>query len=130
MNTFSVFCIPYYDKINQRYTSILSVNQMPSGPLALFVRRIQNNKLSPFQKNEYCEDKCKYVIYSENINSKCGCNFMKPFDLINFLLSNGYQIENQLTNVMNNSQIKVPREKLLYIVTYYGNNPPQIMYMR
>jgi len=52
------------------------------------------------------------------------------YNLTNFLLSNGYQIENQLTNILNNSQIKIPRDKPLYMVTYYGNNPPQIVYMR
>jgi hypothetical protein len=130
MNTFTISCIPYYDRINKCYKSILSVNEIPNGPLRTLIRRIEYNKLSPFQQNGPCYtyDKCKYVI----AGSKC-CEFMtndEIYNLTNFLLSNGYQIENQLTNTLNNGEIKVPRNKLLYVVTYYGNNSPQIVYMR
>ena len=52
------------------------------------------------------------------------------YELTSFLLSNGYQIENQITNTLNNSQIKNSRNKTLYVVTYYGNNLPQMVYMR
>ena len=52
------------------------------------------------------------------------------YELTSFLLSNGYQIENQITNTLNNSQIKNSRNKTLYVVTYYGNNPPQMVYIR
>jgi hypothetical protein len=132
MNTFAISCIPYYDRFNQCYKSILAVNHIPNGPLAKLVRRIEYNKLSPFQQDGPCYkyDKCKYVILSNN--QSC-CNFMTSdeiYNLTDFLLSNGYQIENQLTNILNNSQIKIPRDKPLYMVTYYGNNPPQIVYMR
>lgn len=132
MNTFAISCIPYYDRFNQCYKSILSTNCIPNGPLARLVRRIEYNKLSPFQQDGPCYryDRCKYAILSNN--NSC-CNFMTPdeiYNLTGFLLSNGYQIENQITNMLNNSQIKIPRDKPLYIVTYYGNNPPQMVYMR
>jgi|LakMenE29Apr09ns_1017244.scaffolds.fasta_scaffold03882_2 hypothetical protein len=131
MNTFTISCVPYYDRFNQCYKSILSVNGIPNGPLKKLVRRIEYNKLSPFQQDGPCYkyDKCKYAIIGGN---KC-CEFMtndEIYNLTNFLLSNGYQIENQLTNVLNNSEIKLSRNKLLYLVTYYENNPPQIVYMR
>ena len=131
MNTFTISCIPYYDRFNQCYKSIFSVSGIPNGPLSKLVRRIEYNKLSPFQQDGPCYkyDKCKYVIIGED---KC-CGLMTSeqiYDLTNFLLSNGYQIENQLTNTLNNSEIKIPRNKLLYVVTYYGNNSPQIVYMR
>lgn len=131
MNTFTISCIPYYDRLNQCYKNILSVNSIPNGPLGRLIRRIEYNKLSPFQQDGPCHkyDKCKYAI----IGGDKYCEFMKPeqiYDLTSFLLSNGYQIENQLTNTLNNSQIKIPRNKPLYVVTYYGNNPPQMIYMR
>lgn len=132
MNTFTISCIPYYDRINQCYKSILSVNEIPNGPLKQMIRRIEYNKLSPFQQDGPCYkyDKCKYAIVG---NDKC-CGLMTSqeiYNLTSFLMSNGYQIENQLTNTFNNSQIKMPRDKILYVVTYYGNDkPPQIVYMR
>jgi hypothetical protein len=132
MNTFTISCIPYYDRFNQCYKNILSVDNIPKGPLAKLIRRIEYNKLSPFQQNGPCYtyDKCKYVIIGRG--DKC-CEFMTQeqiYELTSFLLSNGYQIENQLTNTLNNSQIKIQRNKPLYVVTYYGNNPPQMVYMR
>jgi hypothetical protein len=131
MNTFTISCIPYYDRFNQCYKNILSVDNIPKGPLARLIRRIEYNKLSPFQRDGPCYkyDKCKYVIIGGN---EC-FNFMTQeqiYELTSFLLSNGYQIENQLTNILNNSQIKIQRNKPLYVVTYYGNNPPQMVYMR
>jgi len=51
-------------------------------------------------------------------------------NLISFLLSNGYQIETQLTNMMNQSETKLTDKKLSMIVTYYGKNGQQVMYMR
>jgi hypothetical protein len=132
MNTFTISCIPYYDRFNQCYKNILSIDNIPKGPLAKLVRRIEYNKLSPFQQDGPCYkyDKCKYVIIGRG--NKC-CEFMTQeqiYDLTSFLLSNGYQIENQITNTLNNSQIKIQRNKPLYVVTYYGNNPPQMVYMR
>lgn len=132
MNTFTISCIPYYDRFNQCYQNILSVDSIPNGPLVRLIRRIEYNKLSPFQQDGPCYkyDKCKYAIIGTQ--NKC-CEFMTQeqiYDLTSFLLSNGYQIENQITNTLNNSQIKIPRNKPLYVVTYYGNNPPQMVYMR
>jgi len=135
MSIFTISSIPYYDRYNKCYKNILSTNCVPDGPLGKLVRRIEYNKLSPFQVDGPCYtyDKCKYVIINNNeCFNKCG-DFMKSdeiYNLTNFLLSNGYQIENQLTTTLNNSEIKIPRNKLLYLVTYYGNNPPQIVYMR
>ena len=51
-------------------------------------------------------------------------------DLITFLISNGYQIETQITNMLNQSDIKLTNRKLAFTVTYYGANQPKITYMR
>ena len=54
MNTFTISCIPYYDRFNQCYQNILSVDSIPNGPLARLIRRIEYNKLSPFQRDGPC----------------------------------------------------------------------------
>jgi hypothetical protein len=52
-------------------------------------------------------------------------------DLIGYLLNNGYQIETQLTNMLNNSPIKPNNlKKTGFTATYYGVNQPNITYMR
>jgi hypothetical protein len=51
-------------------------------------------------------------------------------DLITFLIGNGYQIETQITNMLNQSEIKLSNKKLCFTVSYYGGSQPNITYMR
>ena len=64
MNTFTISCVPYYDRFSKCYMSVLAVDEMPSGPLARLVKRVEYPKLSPFQQDSNCYtyDKCKYLI--------------------------------------------------------------------
>jgi hypothetical protein len=125
-NTFTIQTLPYLDKFNKCYKNILTTNQIPNGPLAKFVRKIQYPKLSTFQHDSPCYTYPK-CIYSLNIDNDCSPIGDRIQNLTTFLLSNGYQIETQITNIYNNSD---PKRKIVYTVTYYGNNPPQIVYMR
>lgn len=133
--TFTINSIPYLDEYNKCYKNIMTINEMPQGPLAKYVTRLKLPKLSPFQVEGPCSpiDKCALAI--TNISNMCGgCgSLMTPNeipDLISFLLSNGYQIENQLTNMMNQSIVKQTDKRLTFMVTYYGQNQPNIVYMR
>jgi hypothetical protein len=53
-------------------------------------------------------------------------------DLITFLLANGYQLETQLTTMLNQSEVKIAgNKKIAFMVTYYENaQQPNITYMR
>jgi hypothetical protein len=52
-------------------------------------------------------------------------------DLISFLTGNNYQIETQITNMLNQSEIKLSNQKIGFIVTYYEpNQQPNMTYMR
>ena len=51
-------------------------------------------------------------------------------ELISFLLSNGYQIETQLTNMLKQSEINLNNKKLTFTVSYYGAIQPNITYIR
>lgn len=69
--------------------------------------------------------------YNQSIN--CGNFLMTPNeipDLITFLQSNNYQIETQITNMMNQSEIKLYNQKLAFTVTYFGGNQPNICYIK
>ena len=140
--TFTITSQPFYDQYNQCYKNILMVNLEPCGPLRRFVRRIKLPKLSPFQRESPCNPipQCGLALQSlrsEGFNSSCcknsGCNVMTPDeipDLITFLIGNGYQIETQITNMLNQSELKLSNRKLGFTVTYYGTNQPNITYMR
>lgn len=139
MNTFTITSIPYYNSCRQCYYNILSLNFEPQGPLRNFVRRINFPRLSAYNYDSPCNPikNCGLVLtnfgYNKyNINNNC-CEYLTPDnipELINFLLSNGYQIETQLTNMLQNSPVKINNDKLVLTATYYGTNQPNITYMR
>jgi hypothetical protein len=130
--TFTIISQPYLDTYNKNYINILTVNVLPQGPLSQFVRRIQFPQLSPYQQNNYRNDCCLALI--KMCYTYSGNNLMTPNelpDLFSFLTSNGYQIETQLTNLMNQSDVKISDNRhIVCAATYYGNNQPNIVYMK
>lgn len=117
------------------------INIEPQGPLRSLVRRIKLPRLSPFDSiNNNCNyiQKCGLAIQNiannginAGINAGVACDLMSPNDipnLISFLLANGYQIDTQLTNMLNQS---LTNQRIVLTATYYGNsNQPSIVYMR
>jgi len=140
--TFTITSQPFYDQYNQCYKNIMMVNIEPRGPLRRLVRRIKLPKLSPFQREGPCNpiQKCGLAIQSLRgtksnyySNTKSACDLMslnEITDLISFFQENGYQIETQITNMLQNSQVKFSNNKLVLTATYYGHNQPNITYMR
>ncbi len=136
LKTFTITSQPFYDQSNQCYKNIMTVNIEPQGPLKPFVRRIQFPKLSPFQSEGPCSpiQKCGLAIASLCDYNQC-CGLMSPNeipDLISFLQANNYQIETQITNMLNQSEIKLTDKRLAFTATYYGDSgvQPSVVYMR
>ena len=143
IKTFTITSMPYYDQYNQCYTNIMMVNAEPQGPLKTLVRRLQLPRLSPFQRDAPCNPipKCALAIrslFNGYYGGGCckknsGCDLMSPNempDLITFLLGNGYQLETQITNMLNQSSVKLTDRRVVFAVTYYGEGQPNITYMR
>jgi hypothetical protein len=143
--TFTITSQPYYDQYNQCYKNIMMVNIEPQGPLRQLIRQLKLPRLSPFQREGPCNpiQQCGLAIQSLNmynqygssccVKSNSGCDLMSPNqipDLISFLESHGYQIETQITNMLNQSEIKMTDKRLAFTATYYGTNQPNITYMR
>ena len=40
------------------------------------------------------------------------------------------KLKTQITNMLNQSEIKLSNKKISFSATYYGSNPPNISYMR
>lgn len=126
--TFSLFSMPYLDKINQCYKNIITINTQPKGPLNNYVKRIQFPTLSPFKVSGPCNeiDKCGLVLTKINYNcySKCSNNLMTTDDipdLITYLASNGYKVDTSITKMFNSSDIRFNTNnanKLICFVTY------------
>jgi hypothetical protein len=152
---FTIVSVPYYDSYNECYKNILMVTSEPQGPLRNFVTRVNNlDKLTTYPRVRYQDNPCNtrrqcglaivnptlgcsnvggyYNPYSRG-KGKCGDPYMTPNDiptLTTFLLSNGYQIETQITKMFLQSPVKFDNGKVVMSVTYYGNNPVNVTYMR
>jgi hypothetical protein len=139
--TFTITSSPYYDRCSQQYQNILMLNIEPEGPLRAFVRRLRLPRLTPYQ-TEKSEETCGLVLtnflnnqnYYNNNQNKNNNWLMTPNDipdLYSFLTANGYQIDTQLTNMMNQSQVKLtPGKQIVCLATYFGNKQPNIVYMK
>lgn len=137
IRTFTITSHTYYDSFRQNYRNILMVNVEPPGPLRLHVRRLRLPRLSPFKRNDYQSNfqGCGLAIVNSLIlGARNGLDLMSPDELpflITYLESNGYQIDTQITNMLNLSEIKLTNRKLVFNVTYYGEgNKPNIVYIR
>lgn len=141
IRTFTITSHTYYDQYSQNYRNILMVNVEPPGPLRLHVRPLRLPRLSPFRRNEYQSNfqGCGLAIFNSLLlsfvtRSRYGFDLMSPNEipyLITFLESHGYQIDTQITNMLNQSEVKLTDRKLVFNVTYYGEgNNPNIVYIR
>lgn len=145
--TFTIVSQPYYDPYCKQYQNILMVNIVPEGPLGHLIRRLRLPRLYKEGSNYNGIEGCGLAItnpfpnsrnktFSNNYNNNRNCNnnLMTPNeipDLYSFLTSNGYQIETQLTNMMNQSAVKItPGRQIVCVATYFGDKQPSIVYMK
>lgn len=129
MNTVAIYIQPYLDTYNQCYKNIVTINSIPKGPLAKFVKKIQFNPLSEFKNCGPCNQQQKCGLALTSLNNGChGCDLMiadQIPDLFSFLLSNGYKIDTSLTKMMNTSDITFHTNnanKLVCFVTHIDNH--------
>ena len=130
--TVSLFSRPYLDTYNQCYKNIVTINLLPQGPLAKFVRRTQLPVLSEFKQPGPCNrlEKCCLALTSINNDYDCcnknGSNLMvvdEVPNLISFLLTNGYTVDTSITKMFNQSDIRFQTDnenKLICFITYNG----------
>ena len=141
--TFTITSNPYYDQYCKQYQNILMVNIVPDGPLGHLIRRLRLPRLYKEGSNYNGVDGCGLAIVNpfpnntfsnSNSNSNLKNGLLTPNeipDLYSFLTANGYQIDTQLTNMMNQSAVKLtPGKQIVCMATYYGLNQPSIVYMK
>jgi len=118
MELYSLSSIPYYNSIVQEYTNILTLNKMPDGPLKDICKQIRQNKLSPFEANTNLCRKPNCIIAIKDDTNSCG--FLCIDDLPNlfeFLINNGYTIDQNITKVFQKTNVKMNGE-LICIIKY------------
>ena len=127
--TVTLFSQPYLDRFNQCYKNIITINMMPQGPLAQFVRKVQFPPLSQFKQPGPCSriNNCGLALTTLNNICNKGCSGFMVVDevpnLLSFLMSNGYSINTSITKMLNTSDIRCETEnanKIICVVTYNG----------
>jgi len=119
-NTIVMYLEPYLNRYYKAYENIITLSDMPTGPLADLVTPLSFPKLSPFQDPPPFFSNpmnCTYVLlrYSK---SQCPGNpslktidyFMTAEDIpaiFSYLRSNGYTIDTELTKLLTHSKIKI-----------------------
>ena len=150
-NSFTITSEPYYDPILQQYKNILTTNVEPKGPLKHFVTYLCiNNRQQSYLREPNTINKLVLISLrganlppriltprnlrrNTNLTMKSSNYLMTPNeipDLITFLQLNNYQIETQITNMLNQSEIKLNNQKLIFTATYFGNNQTNICYIK
>ena len=104
----SLYLEPYLNSYYKSYQNILTVSNIPAGPLADLIQTISSPKLSPFQSTPVSRtlysQTCLFALsrYPSRYLNKCPDNFMYSSDIpnvIGYLESNGYKIMTDMTNI-------------------------------
>lgn len=115
MNTTNLFLENYYDFHNTCYYQILTLNNIPNGPLKSYIKliSIKNVKKINMANTNYCS----YVITKNILNSTSKsssnsnitnfinnkfnyCTIEDITQVYDFLINNNYTINNELTNII------------------------------
>jgi hypothetical protein len=94
---------PFLNQYQKQYQNVLTINQIPPGPLAQRVIRINPPKLSPFGITNYnVADKCIFVIRKEGalIGAQEYATVDEMPQMILYLVANGYTIDHQTTELV------------------------------
>ena len=127
--TVTLFSQPFLDTYNQCYKNIVTINLIPQGPLAQFVRKVQFPPLSQFKQPGPCSriNNCGLALTALNNICNKGCSGFMVVDevpnLLSFLMTNGYSINTSITKMLNTSDIRFETEnanKIICVVTYNG----------
>jgi hypothetical protein len=117
LTTFLLTSEPYLNKCEEQYRNIITVNILPQGPLKRYVIGIRTPRLSHFDC--YGRDKCALALLSFRSGRLMSDDEIP--NLFSFLLENGYTIDTNLTNMMNNGSVKLNNKTVICFVTYNKN---------
>lgn len=122
MQLYNISYRPYYDANKQCYRNIITINEMPKGPLVNLVRRTNPPLISPFIASDPCDcnagQRCIYAIYDlDNNHIMCMNDIPK---LMSYLMSNGYKIDTSMTKILSkvNLNTNTNGETLICYVSY------------
>lgn len=111
MNTTNLFLENYYDFHNTSYYQILTLNNIPNGPLQSYIKQISIKNV--IKINNANTNYCSYVITKNILNNNSNsnitnfinnkfnyCTIEDVTQIYDFLINNNYTINNELTNII------------------------------
>ena len=118
MVTYTLSSKVYLDTNLKCYYKIICINDFPEGPLQDYVSRVRDNKLSIFQQPAVYEDwkPCFYALHYPGHGQKFFTIDQLP-ELFSLLTANGYTIDKQITQMINQSQT-VSVDGIICFITY------------
>ena len=135
INSYLITSEPFLNHYEQCYRNIVTINLPPKGPLAKYVLRIQMPRLSHFcsardrpcalaitslKTNTNVYNLPQYASFDSGKFSNILMTDDEIGDLFSFLLANGYNIDTNLTNMMNAGEVKLNNKKVICFITYTG----------
>jgi len=107
---------PWYDSVCQCYRKLIVITSKPSQPLLGISKLLQPSRLSPFRNLSDCDPypSCFYAILNPNDKN----NYLTIDDLsvlMTFLSNNGYQVNYQMTKLMQKAKTTIGETLLFYI---------------
>jgi len=102
----------FYNTNTKTYCNCVKINKFPSDNLKNYVRKISKPKLSPFETyNECCSSMnlCIFQLLNPETNDILYLDDIGI--LLNYLIENGYTIDNELTVSMK----KINKKLICYI---------------
>ena len=101
----------YLDKFEECYRDIVVITPRPTNPvLESITKPIRRERLSPFDYSGPCcePDACIYAFL--NPTDRCKLLCVKDIaTLFGFLISNGFTINTDITKMMQDSDVKIPK---------------------
>ena len=144
--TCSLYLEPILNSYYKSYQNILTVSNIPAGPLANLIQRVSSPKLSPFQTvSAFSPPPASRSLYSQTCllalsrypqsangmtnTNKCSDNYMYSHDIpnvIGYLESNGYKVMTDMTNLAHRGPVNFATDsygqnrRLVFMFKYEG----------
>ena len=118
IETYTISTEVYYHDTKGCYARIFVIDRPPNAPLSLITRTLRAPRLSQFKENTSCcaAPSCTVALCDQTTKSLLELH-EQPI-LLNYLLSNGYVIETELTKLMMNNAVKVDTNRqLLFVIS-------------
>lgn len=109
---FELCSFVFYNTNTKTYCNCVKINKMPSDDLKNYIRKISKPKLSPFETYYECcssMNRCIFQLLNPETNDILYLDDIGI--LLNYLIENGYTIDNDLTLSMK----KINNKLICYI---------------